>query len=400
MCDKICRICDKMCRTCDKTRRSSDEVRRTCARPTTTIAAAITTTTVATSVAAAALPPANSTAPIAAALTTPTLPAAIPTPSLAASIAAASEPAAIAAATEHEAPEHEPPERRPEERKYTLGDVQRALRISVARPKLTGRAKPGIRSWRGRSSRAVAAGARCRSRAHVAGWRGRWQCTATRHSLPAARAAAARRTRCWLRVRRRLPPAARPPHVDEDDEIKEVVGAAARDARTSYEPTSVPSMPPSPPRARRVTSPGPHEWQVRRARAFEPYDSSETHALLEEAWAAGALCVAINEEWRVRFEAGAPWPLRQERLHDASAWRPVKRVKRVADGPFTAATAASATAAASPEAANVPAAAPAPGRLTRYLYSYFTVRYFTVPPRAHPSAIPPPRLSVSRVRGS
>jgi hypothetical protein len=183
-----------MCRTCDKTRRSSDEVRRTCARPTTTIAAAITTTTVATSVAAAALPPANSTAPIAAALTTPTLPAAIPTPSLAASIAAASEPAAIAAATEHEAPEHEPPERRPEERKYTLGDVQRALRISVARPKLTGRAKPGIRSWRGRSSRAVAAGARCRSRAHVAGWRGRWQCTATRHSLPAARAAAARRT--------------------------------------------------------------------------------------------------------------------------------------------------------------------------------------------------------------
>ena len=180
-------------------------MRRTCARPTTTIAAAITTTTVATSVAAAALPPANSTAPIAAALTTPTLPAAIPTPSLAASIAAASEPAAIAAATEHEAPEHEPPERRPEERKYTLGDVQRALRISVARPKLTGRAKPGIRSWRGRSSRAVAAGARCRSRAHVAGWRGRWQCTATRHSLPAARAAA-------LRVRRRLPPAARPPH--------------------------------------------------------------------------------------------------------------------------------------------------------------------------------------------
>ena len=117
-----------------------------------------------------------------------------------------------AAATEHEAPEHEPPERRPEERKYTLSDVQRALRISVARPKLTGRAKPGIRSWRGRSSRAVAAGARCRSRAHVAGWRGRWQCTATRHSLPAARAAAARRTRCWLRVRRRLPPAARPPH--------------------------------------------------------------------------------------------------------------------------------------------------------------------------------------------
>ena len=210
---------------CDTTRRSSDDVRRTCARPTTTIAAAITTTTVATSVAAAALPPANSTAPIAAALTTPTLPAAIPTPSLAASIAAASEPAAIAAATEHEAPEHEPPERRPEERTYTLGDVQRALRISVARPKLTGRAKPGIRSWRGRSSRAAAAGARCRSRAHVAGWRGRWQCTATRHSLPAARAAAARRTRCWLRVRRRLPPAARPPHVDEDDEIKEVVGA-------------------------------------------------------------------------------------------------------------------------------------------------------------------------------
>ena len=197
---------------CDKTRRSSDAVRRTCARPTTTIAAAITTTTVATSVAAAALPPANSTAPIAAALTTPTLPAAIPTPSLAASIAAASEPAAIAAATEHEAPEHDPPERRPEERTFTLGDVQRALRIRFARPKLTGRAKPGIRSWRGRSSRAAAAGARCRSRAHVAGWRGRWQCTATRHSLPAARAAAARRTRCWLRVRRRLPPAARAPH--------------------------------------------------------------------------------------------------------------------------------------------------------------------------------------------
>ena len=49
-------------------------------------------------------------------------------------------------APEHEAPEHEPPERRPEERTYTLGDVQRALRISVARPKLTGRAKPGIRS--------------------------------------------------------------------------------------------------------------------------------------------------------------------------------------------------------------------------------------------------------------
>jgi hypothetical protein len=160
-----------------------------------------------------------------------------------------------------------------------------------------------------------------------------------------------------------LPSAVEVIHVDEDDEIKEVVGAAARDARTSYEPTSVPSMPPSPPRARRVTSPGPHEWQVRRARAFEPYDSSETHALLEEAWAAGALCVAINEEWRVRFEAGAPWPLRQERLHDASAWRPVKRVKRVADGPFTAATAASATAAASPEAANVPAAAPAPSAL-------------------------------------
>ena len=32
-----------------------------------------------------------------------------------------------------------------------------------------------------------------RSRADVAGWRGRWQCTATRHSLPAVRAAAARR---------------------------------------------------------------------------------------------------------------------------------------------------------------------------------------------------------------
>lgn len=97
-------------------------------------------------------------------------------------------------APEHEAPEHEPPKRRPEERTYTLRDVQRALRISVARPKLTGRAKPGIRSWRGRSSRAAAAGARCRSRADVAGWRGRWQCTAARLSLPAARAAAARRT--------------------------------------------------------------------------------------------------------------------------------------------------------------------------------------------------------------
>ena len=83
-------------------------------------------------------------------------------------------------APEHEAPELEPPERRPEERTYTLGDVQRALRISVARPKLTGRAKPGIRSWRGRSSRAAAAGARCCSRAHVAGWRGRWQCTSPR----------------------------------------------------------------------------------------------------------------------------------------------------------------------------------------------------------------------------
>jgi hypothetical protein len=44
-----------------------------------------------------------------------------------------------------------------------------------------------------RQSRAAAAGARCRSRADVAGWRGRWQCTATRHSLPAVRAAAARR---------------------------------------------------------------------------------------------------------------------------------------------------------------------------------------------------------------
>ena len=44
-----------------------------------------------------------------------------------------------------------------------------------------------------RQSRAAAAGARCRSRADVAGWRGRWQCPATRHSLPAVRAAAARR---------------------------------------------------------------------------------------------------------------------------------------------------------------------------------------------------------------
>ena len=91
---------------------------------------------------------------------------------------------------EHEAPEHEPPGRRPKERTDTLGDVQRALRIRGARPKLAGRrAKPGIRKWRGRSSRAAAAGARCRSRAVVAGWPGRWQCTATRHSLLAVRVA-------------------------------------------------------------------------------------------------------------------------------------------------------------------------------------------------------------------
>jgi hypothetical protein len=147
----------------------------------------------------------------------------------------------------------------------------------------------------------------------------------------------------------------------EDDEVEEV--AAARDAHE-------PSVQPSPPRARRVTSPGPHEWHVRRARAFERYVSSETHALLEEAWAAGAPCVAINQEWRVRFEAGAPWPLRQERLDDPSSWRPVKRVRALAaaDDPFTAATAtsataASATAAAAPEAAEVPAAAPAPSAL-------------------------------------
>ena len=42
-----------------------------------------------------------------------------------------------------------------------------------------------------RQSRAAAAGARCRSRADVAGWPGRWHFTATRHSLPAVRAAAA-----------------------------------------------------------------------------------------------------------------------------------------------------------------------------------------------------------------
>ena len=49
----------------------------------------------------------------------------------------------------HEPPEREPPERRPKERTDTLGDVQRALRIRGARPKLAGRrAKPGIRKWR------------------------------------------------------------------------------------------------------------------------------------------------------------------------------------------------------------------------------------------------------------
>jgi hypothetical protein len=36
----------------------------------------------------------------------------------------------------HEPPEREPPERRPKERTDTLGDVQRALRIRGARPKL------------------------------------------------------------------------------------------------------------------------------------------------------------------------------------------------------------------------------------------------------------------------
>jgi len=49
----------------------------------------------------------------------------------------------------HEAPEHEPPGHRPKKRTDTLGDVQRALRIRGARPKLAGRrAKPGIRKWR------------------------------------------------------------------------------------------------------------------------------------------------------------------------------------------------------------------------------------------------------------
>jgi len=115
-------------------------------------------------------------------------------------------------APEHEAPEHEPPGHRPKKRTDTLGDVQRALRIRGARPKLAGRrAKPGIRKWRETSV------ARCSGGCPLPLPRGcgglarplAVHCYAplTASSACGCRPPPARR----LRVRRRLPPAARPP---------------------------------------------------------------------------------------------------------------------------------------------------------------------------------------------
>ena len=158
----------------------------------------------------------------------------------------------------------------------------------------------------------------------------------------------------------------------DEDEVEEVVAApapnaaapapnaaaptpkAAARAPTLYEP------PPPPPRVRRAASPGPHEWCVRRARAFEPYSTAATHAQLEEAWASGAPCCTIHEgdvAWRVRFEAGAPWPIRQERIDEPSAWRPVKRVASSAAADAWSAAAAASTAATVSSAATATAAA-------------------------------------------
>ena len=114
-------------------------------------------------------------------------------------------------APEHEAPEHEPPGHRPKKRTDPLGD-ERALRIRGARPKLAGRrAKPGIRKWRETSV------ARCSGGCPLPLPRGcgglarplAVHCYAplTASSACGCRPPPARR----LRVRRRLPPAARPP---------------------------------------------------------------------------------------------------------------------------------------------------------------------------------------------
>jgi hypothetical protein len=111
-------------------------------------------------------------------------------------------------APEHEAPKHEPPGRRPQERTDTLGDdVQRALRIRGARPKLAGRrAKPGIRKWR-ETSVARCSGGRPLPLPRGCGGLARplaFHCYAplTASSACGCRVSPA----CRLRVRRRLPP--------------------------------------------------------------------------------------------------------------------------------------------------------------------------------------------------
>jgi len=72
------------------------------------------------------------------------------------------------------------------------------MRIRGARPKLACVKVSPVDAAReaGHPQMAWTLVARCsggrplpRSRADVAGWRGRWQCTATRHSLPAVRVA-------------------------------------------------------------------------------------------------------------------------------------------------------------------------------------------------------------------
>ena len=116
-------------------------------------------------------------------------------------------------APEHEAPEREPPGRRPKERTDTLGDVQRALRIRGARPKLAGRrAKPGIRKWR-ETSVARCSGGRPLPLPRGCGGLARPLAVHCYAPLTASSACGCRVSpACRLRVRRRLPHAARPPN--------------------------------------------------------------------------------------------------------------------------------------------------------------------------------------------